>query len=220
MGAMLFDVDTLVQSGGILLVSLIIFAETGLLVGLLLPGDSLLLAAGLFAARGHLPIYWLVPAVVIASIAGYHAGYWVGRKAGPRVFKRQDGLFFKKEYVERTEDFFKKHGGKTILLARFVPYLRTFTPVVAGVGGMDKRSYNFYNVAGGLFWAGGVTLASYWLGSNVPNIDKLILIVVVGSLVLFHVGLFWHLLHNPHRRQQFKTGLKEEWNYLFRKNKK
>lgn len=216
---MLFDVDTLVQSGGILLISLIVFAETGLLLGLLLPGDSLLLAAGLFAARGHLPIYWLVPAVIVAAILGYHVGYWVGKKAGPRVFKRQDGLFFRQEYVEKTSAFFKRHGGKTIVLARFIPYLRTFTPVVAGVGSMDRRFYNTYNVIGGILWAGGVTLAGYWLGNNVPNIDKLIIIVVVGGLVLFHVGLFWHLLHSPHRRAQFKTGLKEEWNYLFSKKK-
>ena len=161
----------------------------------------------------------LVPAVIIAAIAGYHAGYWVGRKAGPRVFKRQDGLFFREEYVVRTEKFFEKHGGKTIVLARFIPYLRTFTPIVAGVGSMNRRFYNTYNVIGGVLWAGGLTLASYWLGNNVPNVDKLILIVVVGSLVIFHAGLFWHLLQNPHRRQQFKTGLREEWNYLFGKGK-
>lgn len=214
---MLFDVNALVQTGGILVICLIIFAETGLLLGLLLPGDSLLLAAGLFAARGHLPIIWLVPAVIIAAIAGYHVGYWVGKKAGPRVFKRQDGLFFRHEYVEKTEEFFKRHGGKTIILARFIPYLRTLTPVVAGVGSMNRRFYNTYNVIGGIFWAGGVTLASYWLGSNVPNIDKFIFIAVGASLIIFHAGLFWHLLHSPHRRQQFKTGLREEWNYLFKK---
>lgn len=217
---MLFDVNSLIQTGGILLICLIIFSETGLLLGLLLPGDSLLLAAGLFAARGHLPIIWLVPAVIIAAIAGYHVGYWVGEKAGPRIFKRQDGLFFRREYVEKTEKFFKRHGGKTIILARFVPYLRTFTPVVAGVGSMDRRFYNTYNVIGGILWAGGVTMASYWLGNNVPNVDKLILVVVISSLIIFHIGLAWHILHSPHRRQQFKTGLKEEWDYLFGKNKK
>src|SRR3990167_3317071 len=213
---MFFDVYTLVQGGGILIIALIIFSETGLLFGLLLPGASLLLAAGLFAARtDHLPIAWLVPSLVIAAIAGYHVGYWVGRKAGPRVFKREDGLFFRREYVKKTEDFFKRHGGKTILLARFVPYIRTFVPVVAGVGGMNKQSYNTYNVAGGILWAGGVTLASYWLGHNVPNIDRLILVVVIGSLIAFHAGLIWHIVHSPQRRQRFKTGLREEWNYLF-----
>ncbi len=214
---MVFDVNALVQSGGILLIALIIFAETGLLFGLLFPGDSLLLAAGLFAAKGHLPILWLVPAVVIAAIAGYHVGYWVGRKAGPRVFKRQDGLFFRQEYVDRTSAFFKRHGGKTILLARFVPYLRTFTPIVAGVGRMDRRYYSFYNFWGGVLWAGGVTMASYWLGSNVENVDKIILGVVVGSLILFHAGIFWAFLRSPHHRQQFRTGLKEEWRYFFGK---
>ncbi|MBI4034302.1 DedA family protein [Candidatus Saccharibacteria bacterium] len=213
---MLFDVDTLIQSGGIILISLIVFAETGLLLGLLLPGDSLLIAAGLFAARGDLPLAGLIVLVTLAAIAGYHVGYWVGVKAGPRVFKRQDGLFFKQEYVSKTENFFKSHGGKTIIAARFVPYLRTLAPVVAGVGSMNRRSYNVYNLVGAVLWVPGLILASYWLGSNIPNIDKLIFIVLIGGLVIFHGGLFWHLLHNPHRRSQFKTGLREEWNYLFK----
>jgi membrane-associated protein len=216
----MFDVNSLVQSGGILVISIIVFSETGLLLGLLLPGDSLLLAAGLFAAQGHLPIEWLVPAVVAAAIIGYFVGYWIGRRAGPRVFRRQDGLFFRHEYVDKTENFFKKHGGKTIILARFIPYLRTFVPVVAGVGRMDQRLFSAYNIIGGVVWAGGVTLASYWLGNSVPNIDRFIFLVVVVSLVIFHTGLFWHLLHSPSRRQQFKTGLREEWNYLFGKTKK
>ena len=215
----MLDAQTILQGGGLIAVALVVFAETGLLLGLLLPGDSLLIAAGLLAAKGNLPVLWLVILVTLAAILGYHVGYWVGVKAGPRIFRRQDGLFFRHEYVSRTETFFKKHGGKTILAARFVPYLRTIAPVVAGVGSMNRSLYNFYNIMGAILWVPGLILSSYWLGHNVPNIDKVIFVVILTGLVVFHTGLFWHLLHSPHRRAQFKTGLREEWNYLF-KNKR
>ena len=195
----------------------VIFAETGLLFGIIFPGDSLLLAGGLLAAQGKLSIEWLVIMTIVAAIAGYQTGYYIGRKAGPRVFKRKDGLLFRKEYVEKTSDFFGRHGGKTIILARFVPYVRTFVPVVAGVGHMNRKLYATYNIIGGLLWAGGVTLASYWLGSNIPNFDKYIVITVVLSLIIFHAVIFWHLLHNADRRKNFKRLLREERDYYFPK---
>lgn len=216
----MFSPNTILEAGGLIAVSIVIFAETGLLFGIIFPGDSLLLAAGLLAAQHKLNIGWLVGMTIIAAIAGYQMGYYIGRRAGPRVFKRQDGLFFRREYVERTSRFFARHGGKTIILARFVPYVRTFVPVVAGVGHMDRRLYATYNVIGGALWAGGVILASYWLGSNIPNFDKYILITVVLSLVIFHSVIFWHIMHNAERRNNFKRLLKEERDYYFPKKSK
>ena len=201
------------------MLALVIFSETGLLFGFVFPGDSLLLAGGLLASQGKFNIVWLIAVVIIASIAGYESGYYIGKKSGPRVFKRQDGLLFRHEYIERTQKFFKNHGGKTILLARFVPYVRTFVSVVAGVGGMDKRLYSIYNVLGGILWAGGLTLLSFWLGSNIPNFDKYILVTLVICFILFHAVLFWHLFHDKKRRQQFAKALREEWNYLFNRQK-
>ncbi len=218
----MFSPDTILQSGGLLVVALVIFAETGLLFGIIFPGDSLLLAGGLLAAQNpdKFSIEWLVAVAVVASIAGYQMGYYIGQRFGPRVFKRPDGLFFKKEYVEKTTDFFSRHGGKTIVLARFIPYVRTFVPVVAGVGNMNKRLYLTYNIIGGTLWAAGVTLTSYWAGSNIPNFDKYVLITVVAGLVLFHGTIFWHLLHNADRRRNFWKSLREEWNYYLGKKTK
>jgi len=211
----MFSANTILQSGGLAVVALVIFAETGLLVGIIFPGDSLLLAGGLLASQHKLNIYWLVSLCILAAIVGYQTGYYIGRKAGPRVFSRQDGLLFKKEYIERTRTFLRRHGGKTILFARFIPYVRTFVSVIAGVGRMDRRLFAIYNVLGGILWVGSVTLASYWLGSRVPNVDKYLLAAVVISLVLFHSGLFWHVLHDPARRKSFKRDLAADWHYFF-----
>lgn len=215
----MFSPHTILESGGLLAVALVIFAETGLLFGIIFPGDSLLLAAGLLASQHRLNLEWLVALTIIAAIAGYQVGYAIGRRAGPRIFKRKNGLIFRQEYVEKTTSFFGRHGGKTIILARFVPYVRTFVPVVAGVGSMNRKLYAVYNVVGGALWAGGVVLASYWLGSRIPNFDKYILITVVASLVIFHATIFWHLLHNAERRGRVKTALKEDFDYLFRGQK-
>ncbi|MBX4190977.1 DedA family protein [Candidatus Saccharibacteria bacterium] len=216
----MFSPSTILEAGGLIAVALVIFAETGLLFGIVFPGDSLLLAGGFLAAQGKLDINWLIALTMIAAIAGYQTGYDIGEKAGPRVFKRKDGLFFRKEYVERTSDFFSRHGGKTIILARFIPYVRTFVPVVAGVGHMSQKSFAIYNFIGGVLWAGGLTLLSYWLGSNIPNFDKYILITVLVSLTVFHATIFWHLLHNADRRRNFKRQLGEEWKYFFGRNQK
>src|SRR3972149_11230065 len=136
---MLFDSDSIIQSGGLIAIALMVFAESGLLFGFIFPGDSLLLAAGFFAGQGKLPIVWLIVAVVVAAIIGDNVGYRIGRRFGPKLFKRDNGLFFRREYVEQTQSFYQRHGGKTIILARFVPIVRTFAPVVAGVGKMDWR---------------------------------------------------------------------------------
>ncbi|WP_067782319.1 VTT domain-containing protein [Actinomyces vulturis] len=172
----------------ILGVMLVIFAETGLLVGFFLPGDSLLFTLGMFVGTGTVGVsIWLAaPLVYLAAILGNQCGYFIGYKAGPAVFDRPDSRFFKKEYVDRTSEFFAKHGGKAVTLAQFVPIVRTFTPVMAGVGKMHYRHFFMFNVLGATFWAFGITWLGYFLGSVKfiqENIDVIILAIVFVSVL-------------------------------------
>ncbi len=216
----MLNVDTIVQTGGLLAVALIVFAESGLLIGLLLPGDSLLLAAGVFAGRGHLPIVWLVVLVIIAAIIGYEVGYVFGRRIGPKLFKRKNGFLFREEYIGRTEKFFNKYGPVTTVLARFIAHVRTLVPLIAGASNMDRRRYFIYNCVGSLLWGGGLTLLGYWLGTKVPNIDDYIIPVVLLSLVILYGFTVWQLTKSPERRKNLKSGLREDWHYFFsRKNR-
>jgi len=169
-------------------VMLVIFAETGLLIGFFLPGDSLLFTLGLFVATGAVGVHiWVAaPLVLLAAIAGNQTGYLIGREAGPKIFNRPNSRLFKQEYVERTSDFFERHGGKAVTLAQFVPIVRTFTPVMAGVGRMHYRHFVTFNVIGATFWAFGITWLGYFLGSIEwiqKNIDAMILVIVFVSVV-------------------------------------
>jgi len=185
------DVEELVNSlspYGEIVLWLIVFAETGLLIGFFLPGDSLLFTAGILAGQGKLDITMLVIGCFIAAFLGAEVGYEIGKRLGPRLFTRDESRLFKQEYVERTRQFFERHGPKTIVLARFVPIVRTFTPVMAGVGEMERRTYTIYNLVGALIWAVGVTLLGYVLGDAVgDDIDTyllpLIAVVIVVSLL-------------------------------------
>ena len=165
---------------------LIIFAETGLLVGFFLPGDSLLFTAGLLASHGDLNIAVILVGCFIAAVLGDQVGYTIGQRAGPALFRRPDSRIFKQKYVERTKEFFERHGAKTILLARFVPIVRTFAPVLAGVGEMRRRTFSTYNIVGGFLWTVGVTLAGYLLSNAVGanNIDKYLLPIIAVIIVL------------------------------------
>jgi membrane-associated protein len=163
----MLNVNDIIQTGGLLIIALMIFAESGILLGIILPGDSLLLAAGVFAGRGKLPIEWLVPMVIAASIVGYEVGYIIGQRIGPKLFKRDDGFLFRKEYVTKLEGFFNKYGPVTLVMARFIPNVRTIVSAVAGASRMDRRKYTTYNVLGAILWGGGVTMLGYWLGNNV-----------------------------------------------------
>ena len=171
----------------ILGVMLVIFAETGLLVGFFLPGDSLLFTLGMFVGTGAVGVHiWVAaPLVWLAAIVGNQTGYLIGHKAGPAIFNRPDSRLFKQEYVDRTSDFFKRHGGKAVTLAQFVPIVRTFTPVIAGVGKMNYRHFITFNVLGATFWAFGITWLGYLLGSFEwirKNIDAMILVIVFISV--------------------------------------
>jgi membrane-associated protein len=187
-----YDVQGIIQWGGLVMVCGIIFVETGLFVGFFLPGDSLLVTAGVFAAAGVLKIGTLLPAVIACAIVGDQVGYWIGRRAGQALYQRRDSLFFKRKHLERAHAFYEEYGGKTIILARFAPIVRTFCPPVAGAANMNYASYVTYDVVGGCLWGGGMVLGGYFLGSFVPNIGQrihyVIAVVVVLSLLPAAIG--------------------------------
>lgn len=180
----LYNVPELIRLGGLLGLVLIVFAETGLMVGFFLPGDSLLVTAGLFAAKGDLDIVWLNVCVIAAAILGDAVGYWIGYRTGKALYSRPNSFLFRREHLLKTHEFYEKHGGKTIVIARFMPIVRTFAPVVAGAATMTYRRFAVYNVAGGVLWVLSMTLTGYFLGLVVPNIDRHIHIVVAVVILL------------------------------------
>jgi membrane-associated protein len=176
----------LIRWGGYAALVAIVFTETGLLIGFFLPGDSLLITAGIVAAAGGLNI-WILDALLIpAAIIGDSTGYAIGYRAGPRLFRRESSRWFAREHLVRTHEFYERHGGKTIVLARFIPILRTFAPVVAGVGRMTYWRFLGYNVFGGIGWIVSMSWAGYLLGQTVPDIDRH-LHVVIGVVVVLSV---------------------------------
>ncbi|MBI3999153.1 MAG: VTT domain-containing protein [Candidatus Omnitrophica bacterium] len=184
----LYRFDELIRWGGYFVLVIIVFAETGLLAGFFLPGDSLLVTAGLVAAVESSVNIWMLNLLLsAAAIAGDTVGYWIGYHAGPRIFSREDSVFFHKDHLVRTKKFYDKYGPKTIVLARFIPIVRTFAPTVAGVGRMAYKKFLSYNVIGGIAWVLTMTLAGYFLGRSIPNIEKqihwVILIVIVLSFI-------------------------------------
>ncbi|HET9401117.1 MAG TPA: VTT domain-containing protein [Candidatus Acidoferrales bacterium] len=203
----LYDVQGLIRWGGILGVCTIVFIETGFFVGFFLPGDSLLVTAGIFAAAHLLDLKTLFALSALCAIAGDQVGYWIGRSAGPALFKRENSLIFKRRHLDRAHAFYEKYGGKTVILARYVPIIRTFCPPVAGAAGMPYTRYFGYDVIGGLLWVGTMEFGGYFLGSLVPNIDKRIhyVIAVVVFLSLLPAIIGWwnerrkshHSAHTP-----------------------
>jgi len=175
----LSNLPELVQWAGLFGLAAIVFSETGLLIGVFLPGDSLLVTAGLLAARGYLNVYALAPVLTVAAICGNSVGYFIGRATGPRIFNRENSLFFNKKHAIRAHEFYEKYGRKTIVLAQFMPIIRTFAPVVAGVGGMKFRTFITFNIMGAVLWIWSMVAIGYFLGSYIPGIDQHIEIVVV-----------------------------------------
>ncbi len=189
-----YSLDALIQWGGYVLLVAIVFAETGLLIGCFLPGDSLLITAGLLAAAGHLNIWWINVLLMAAAIIGDSVGYAIGARLGPRVFTREKSLLFNPKHVVRTQHFYEKYGPKTIVIARFVPIIRTFAPVLAGVGAMRYRRFLTYNVLGGIGWVASMSWAGYLLGHAVPNISKhmhlLVIVIIVLSCIPIAVEIY------------------------------
>jgi len=180
----IYNVQGLIEWGGTLLVCAILFVETGLFVGFFLPGDSLLIAAGIFAAAGHVRLAWLVTLGPVCAIAGDQLGYWIGRRAGAALYKREDTRFFKKRYLEQAHNFYEKYGSLTIILARFVPIVRTFCPPVAGAARMTYLRYLAFDIVGGIVWVAGIVLTGFFLGSLVPNIGRQIHWVIAVVILL------------------------------------
>ena len=179
------DVRGLIAWGGYAGLTAIIFAETGLLVGFFLPGDSLLVTAGLLAATtGVFNVFWLGLLLTVASVLGNTSGYAIGKATGERLFRREDSLLFNKKHLYRAHEFYARHGGKTVVIARFMPIVRTFVPVVAGMGRMDYRRYTLYNVIGGLGWIWGMLFIGYFLGRYIPGIDRHIETVIALVILL------------------------------------
>ncbi len=184
----LYDVEGIVRWGGLFMLTTIIFAETGLLIGFFLPGDSLLVTAGLLASPGQrlMSIGTMAVVLPIAAIAGNSVGYYVGKATGPRLFRREESLLFNKNHLYRAHAFYEKHGGKTLVLARFMPIVRTFVPVVAGMAAMDFAAFTLYNVVGGILWILSMLFLGYFIG-DIPwvrqNVEKVILIVIFLSIL-------------------------------------
>jgi membrane-associated protein len=189
----LYDVEGLVRAGGPLLVCIVVFVETGLFVGFFLPGDSLLVTAGVFAAAGTIPLWYLLLPVTICAIVGDQLGYWIGRGLGASLYTRKESFFFRRSHLQRAHDFYEKYGGKTVILARFVPIVRTFCPPVAGAAGMTYAKYVTYDVPGGILWVCSMILGGYLLGRSIPNIGQkihyVIAAVIVVSLIPAAIGI-------------------------------
>lgn len=182
-----YDVEGIVRWGGLTAIVAIVFCETGLMVGFFLPGDSLLVTAGLLASLGLIDPVWLMLLGSVAAVAGDALGYWIGLKAGEPLYRRKQTWFFRRDHLLRARGFYERHGGKTIVIARFVPIVRTFAPVVAGVAKMTYRRFAVFNVWGGIGWVCGMTLFGYSLGRYVPgvmkHIDLVIIVVIAVSLL-------------------------------------
>jgi membrane-associated protein len=191
-----FDLVELIETVGYVGLAAIIFAESGLFFGFFFPGDSLLLTAGLLASRGALDVRVLVPLLFVAAVLGDTVGYWFGAKTGPLIFKREESLFFKPQNLLKAKAFYDRHGGKTITLARFMPFVRTFAPIVAGAARMRYSRFLVFNLLGGVAWAMGMTLLGYYLGrafGSVEGIDRYFTLLVLAFFFIPGIPTLIHL---------------------------
>jgi len=192
----MFEPLILIQAVGIIGIIFIVFAETGLFFGFFFPGDSLLFTAGILASQGFLNIYTLIIGCIIAAILGDSIGYWSGKKYGRRLFDRDAGFFFKKQRLYDAESFYEKHGRYTIIIARFVPIIRTFAPIVAGIGKMHYGTFISYNIFGGIVWVVGLLLLGYFLGGLIPNPDLYIIPIALIIIVISFLPIIWKIIHS------------------------
>lgn len=188
----LYNVRGLIEWGGTLLCCVIVFVETGLFVGFFLPGDSLLVTAGVFAGAGQLKLSLLLTLVALCAIAGDQLGYFIGWRAGASLYNRADSRFFKKRHLEEAHEFYEHYGGKTVILARFVPIIRTFCPPVAGAARMPYRKYFLYDVAGGFLWVWGMVLLGFTLGRTVPHVERRIHYIIAAVIVASFLPAAFH----------------------------
>jgi membrane-associated protein len=188
----------LIRSGGSPLICTIVFVETGFFVGFFLPGDSLLVTAGIFSAAGVIPLKWLLLPVMLCAFAGDQIGYWIGRSAGAALYRKEDSLFFRRSHLQRAHDFYEKYGGRAVILARFVPIVRTFCPPVAGAAQMPYGRYVAFDVCGGVLWVGAMILGGYALGHSVPNIGQRIHYVIAVVILVSVLPVIISLIRSRH----------------------
>ena len=200
-----FELETFIKTIGLLGVIGVIFAETGLLIGFFLPGDSLLFTAGFLASRDFLNFPGLLIGSFIAAVVGDSVGYAFGKRVGPAIFRKEESFFFSKENINRARVFYERHGGQTIILARFMPVVRTFAPILAGVGRMSYTHFLAYNIVGGLFWTVGLTTLGYFLGSILPDPDKYILPIIGLIIILSILPAVIHALRDRTVRQKIRS---------------
>lgn len=205
---MALNIDKVILGSGLIAIGATVFAESGLLIGFFLPGDTLLLGAGILASQGAFNIWVLLLVVIVSAIIGDNVGYSIGRRTGSRMMKKKDGILFRKEHIEKAEKFYEAHGGKTIIMARFVPVVRTFAPMVAGMGKMPRRRFMLFNVIGGIAWGGGITLLGYWLGNRVPWIEEYISPILLAIIVISIAGSMAHIFKDRDTRALFMQKVK------------
>lgn len=193
----MFDVTHLIETGGLLLIAAIIFAESGMMVGFLFPGDTLLFSAGILAATGTLNLPLTVFVIAAAAILGDNVGYHIGNRLGPRLFRKPDGIVFRKQHIERAEKFYEKYGSKTMLVAHFVPVVRSFAPVTAGAGKMPLKKFMFFDAIGDIAWAALITGLGYYAGSRIPGIEKFIEPVLIIIVLVFLAPTLVHAFRDP-----------------------
>ncbi len=204
------DLKDLIETIGYIGIFLMIFLESGVFFGFFLPGDSLLFTAGFLASQGLLSLPILIPGCFIAAILGLQVGYLFGKKVGPKLFSKTDSLFFHKDHLIKAQEFYNKHGAKTIVLGRFIPVVRTFAPIVAGVGSMHYPTFIKYNIIGAVLWAVGVTLAGYFLGTLIPDVDKYLLPIIFLIMVVSALPAVMHILKDPKTVEKLKQLLNKK----------
>ncbi len=211
----LINPERLLREGGFYLVLFVVFAETGLFFGFFLPGDYLLFLAGMFVATGKLDvsIYTLVGGLMAAAILGNYVGYWFGRKTGPVLYLRKDSLFFKKKYIKAAEEYYEKQGAFALIMGRFIPIVRTFAPIVAGVIGVNPQKFTFYNVAGAILWVASLTLLGFFLGKRFEKeIDEYLLYIIIGFIFVTAIPLVWAFLKRKFLNKSQNKKLNENIN--------
>ena len=201
------NLPSLIEAIGLLGVFLVVFAESGLLIGLFLPGDSLLFVAGFLASQGYFNIWLLASVCLLGAVLGDSVGYAIGKKIGPRLFRREDSLLFHKDNLNRAKAFYDRHGGLTIILARFLPIIRTFAPILAGVGRMRYPLFFFYNIVGGILWALGLTSLGFVLGNTIEDVDRYIIPVILGIIAVSIIPPAVHFLRKKENRLELKKFL-------------
>lgn len=204
------DLVSLIKTIGYLGIFGIIFAESGLFLGFFLPGDSLLFTAGFLASQNFLDIQLLIFLTFSGAVIGDSVGYWFGKKIGPTVFAKENSFLFHKDHIERSRIFFEQHGSKAIVLARFMPIIRTFTPILAGVGGMKYAAFLFFNIAGGAIWAVGIPLLGYYFGSIIPDPDRYIVPVILIIIFLSFLPPLIHFLKDTSYREKLFRAIKNK----------